>query len=42
VIYYAHLSSHFQELIRGAIIIAALGIAIMTTERRKKVKTAGE
>jgi len=42
VIYYAHLSSHYQELIRGAIIIAALGVAIVTSTRRKKVKAIGE
>jgi len=42
VIYYAHLSSHFQELIRGVIIIAALGIAIMTSTRQRKVKTPGD
>jgi ribose transport system permease protein len=42
VIYYAHLSSHFQELIRGVIIIAALGAAIMTSARQKKLKVTGE
>ena len=41
VIYYAHLSTYFQELIRGLIIIAALSIAIMTSTRQKKVKAAG-
>ena len=42
VIYYAYLATYFQELIRGVIIIAALGVSILTSMRHKTVKIAGD